>query len=258
MPLKRVTITGADSNTDIEQMAQFSALFPFIEWGILLSKSQQGNPRYPSEEWMKQLLQVLPESAHVSLHFCGNYVQAYLAGGNHPSQRYPELWARAGRYQLNFHGREVVTEVGLEYRLNTDAPKPCIFQLDGTNNENLFREARWQGFNAMPLFDESSGAGIVPPGWPLARFHEDGTASAEKENLISHGYAGGLGPENIKSQLPAIDLASCGAAYWIDMETQVRSQANGEDVLDMQKVGLVLSACQRFLYGELLGQVATS
>lgn len=256
MPLQRVTITGADSNTNIEQMAQFSALFPYVEWGILLSNSQQGSPRYPSKEWMKQLLQALPQSAHVSLHFCGQYVRSYTSGGNSILHDYPDLWAFAGRYQLNFHGQSMpspASQVGLEYRLRRDYPKPCIFQLDGTENEQLFRESLSNKLNVMPLFDTSSGAGESPQWWPVAIFHEDGTATAERANLISHGYAGGLSPNNITRELPFIDRASCGANYWVDMETHVRSQIDGEDVLDMQKVGLVLSACQRFLYGQIQG-----
>jgi len=46
--LDRVTITGADDQTSIAQMAEFSDMFSFVEWGILVSRSQEGAARFPS------------------------------------------------------------------------------------------------------------------------------------------------------------------------------------------------------------------
>lgn len=50
--LERVTITGADDSTDISQLVELSQEFPFVEWGILVSRRSEGGPRFPSREWI--------------------------------------------------------------------------------------------------------------------------------------------------------------------------------------------------------------
>jgi hypothetical protein len=38
MRLKTVTITGADDAVDPEELLQIQQRYPFVEWGILLSR----------------------------------------------------------------------------------------------------------------------------------------------------------------------------------------------------------------------------
>jgi hypothetical protein len=45
--LERVTITGADDSTSIDEMLALSRRFPFVEWGILVSKRHEGSYRFP-------------------------------------------------------------------------------------------------------------------------------------------------------------------------------------------------------------------
>ena len=42
MPLNRVTITGADDNTPVEALNDLAAEFPFVEFGILVSRAREG------------------------------------------------------------------------------------------------------------------------------------------------------------------------------------------------------------------------
>ena len=51
---------------------------------------------------------------------------------------------------------------------------------------------------------------------------------------ILHGYAGGLGPDNIESELQRIAAAAGDAPFWIDMETRVRS--DNDEQFDLNKV----------------------
>ena len=37
MILDRVTITGADDSIHVEQLAELSQAYPYVEWGILVS-----------------------------------------------------------------------------------------------------------------------------------------------------------------------------------------------------------------------------
>lgn len=250
MPLKRVTITGADDNTDPKTMAELSERFPFVEWGILLSVIEHGTSRYPSEQWLTKLWAAHTPAMHVSLHFCDQFVRSYLTGQNIVKKELPKIWQIAGRFQLNFHGATIKSPAsiaGMKFALIGEEgsynPKPCIFQIDGVNDE-WFTKAQEAGFNAMPLFDTSSGAGKVPSHWPTARFNQRNKDTAP---LVSHGYAGGLGPKTLAINLPLIEKASIGARYWIDMEARVRGNWEGRDVLDLALVNDVLFQCEALI-----------
>ena len=53
--LKIVTVTGADDSVNPVSLLDLSERYPFVEWGILLSKSGVGNSRFPSYEWLEDL-----------------------------------------------------------------------------------------------------------------------------------------------------------------------------------------------------------
>jgi hypothetical protein len=59
--IDRVTITGADANTKHEDLFKLSEDFPFVELGILLSKSGEGKARYPTYAWMLKLNHMFDE-----------------------------------------------------------------------------------------------------------------------------------------------------------------------------------------------------
>jgi hypothetical protein len=46
-----VTVTGADDSVNPIDLTVHAARFPFLEFGILLSKKQIGSTRFPSLEW---------------------------------------------------------------------------------------------------------------------------------------------------------------------------------------------------------------
>ena len=60
--LTRVTITGADDAVDPGALVALSAEFPFVEWGILFSKSREGEARYPSAEWAARIGRLFDEN----------------------------------------------------------------------------------------------------------------------------------------------------------------------------------------------------
>ena len=60
------------------------------------------------------------------------------------------------------------------------------------------------------LFDASGGRGLEPLEWP--KHLQDWTC----------GYAGGLGPGNLRRELPRIAAAAGPFPYWIDMESKLR------------------------------------
>jgi len=216
MNLDRVTITGADNSVTPAELAEISREFQFVEWGILVSSSKQGSPRFPSLEWLAHLYDMMIENPHVilSFHVCGRWVREICAGNWTPlfTNTGPVLdFAR--RIQLNFHGylHEVTgTFVDAAKDRADEHGWQIIFQCDGVN-DFLVSNAIDGSLDAVPLYDKSGGAGILPDSWPPAM------------RGVYSGYAGGLGPENLAAELHAIAEAANDNRFWVDMETKVRS-----------------------------------
>lgn len=214
--LDRVTLTGADDSTDPSELGLLSEEFPFVEWGILLSESQTGRPRFPSLEWLSRLCDACSDhpSMVLSFHVCGRWVREICAGNWSP------LFVNTGpildvgkRVQLNFHAHTHLLTESFVPRAKERCEEhgwQVIFQCDGVN-DHLVSNAYDDGLDAVPLYDKSGGAGIVPDAWPGAM------------KGIYSGYAGGLGPDNLAAELQAIASAANGERFWVDMETKVRS-----------------------------------
>lgn len=57
--LRRVTLTGADDTVSPHELAALSARYPFVEWGILVSRCppEHGRHRFPSLPWLEPVQQ---------------------------------------------------------------------------------------------------------------------------------------------------------------------------------------------------------
>lgn len=229
--LDRVTITGADDSIAAHELKALSRDFPFVEWGILFSMTQQGSPRFPTERWIEHL----PEGLNYAAHLCGRYVRDVVLDAKF-------RWLDSGynrpgifqRVQLNFHGQFHKAHPDLESVLRFYADYKFIFQCDGVNDDSVLNLCITNEDQFSPLFDTSGGAGILPESWPNAW---SGTYC---------GYAGGLGPDNVIEQLHAIEPHVGGrCSWWIDMERRVRS--DDDTKFDLAKVRAVLEACAPLL-----------
>jgi hypothetical protein len=228
--IKFVTVTGADDSIDPKNLLDLSKKYPFVEWGILLSFSSQGGCRFPSLGWVDKLKDV-SSGLNLSGHLCGKYVRDIVKG---------ELTVNTdllpfNRYQINFHG--VKSEP--EEKFHTELPnilkqtnKQYIFQADLVN-ESLFWDMYKKEVNVVPLFDLSHGAGVAPSEW------------RKPFDKIMCGYAGGLGPGNLKEQLEKILSITGNSDIWIDMETKVRS--NYDRQFDLGKVETCLKIAKEFM-----------
>jgi hypothetical protein len=208
--LKRVTFTGADDMTSIEDMMLLSHEYPFIEWGILLPS--KGKSRFPSAPWTQRLVgsaALAPWPVQLAGHVCPPWTGLILNGVH---TLYSLIGTAFERVQINTHGENYEFKRGWLERLtvmpddNVEGNREYILQLDGVSDKELERSttSRLTG-----LYDRSHGAGVLPGEWPKAG-----------RDWI--GYAGGLGPDNLAAELPKILTASAGSDIWIDMETQVR------------------------------------
>lgn len=239
--LDRVTITGADNSIKPAELIALTKRFPFVEWGILVSARhiEQGKIRFPSAAWIDEL-KCIPNSMNLSLHICGRWVRDLLLGFN----AIP-VWVPDGfqRIQLNFHGgvSDIAGEPFADALVKTFGSRQIIFQSDGFNGATNLELAQKSGAsNCVPLFDLSGGTGVLPDAWPRPeqRLYTGGP-------WCYHGYAGGLGPDNLAEQLPLILTAAEDARIWIDMETHVRS--DGDTLFDLNKVEYCLGIAEQFI-----------
>lgn len=236
MKLERVTLTGADDSVEPGDLLELSREFPFVEWGILVSRSHPKEPRWPSVEWIQALQRCArpPDEMSLSLHVCGRFVRDLLLGENEVPR---ELLQGFNRVQLNFHGERVAHNRALFLQaLPSLGKRQIIFQIDGEDGPGhldfVLKNDKEGGVDAVPLFDLSHGAGISPRAWP-----------APLMPGVLQGYAGGLGPDNVAAELERIAAAAADARVWIDMETKIRTPAGYRlDVFDLKKVRAVLKA----------------
>ena len=245
MKIKHVTITGADNNTDINDLIEISKKYPFVEWGILFSPTRnlKHEPRYPSIDWVLDLKEKTKGlNMKFSAHVCGDYTREFLENGtsnlvNENIKNYvTNLFDRA---QLNFNATKCnVSEKFYELIKNNASRHPIIIQYNKTNSE-VCQKIIEQKIPVHFLYDGSGGRGVLPNQW---------------QGVVSNhltGYAGGLNPNNLEEALAKINEAVGDNEIWIDTETGVRSPACnssqvGADVLDFDKVAKFLEIASKY------------
>lgn len=237
--LKVVTITGADNSIKPEQLINLSKDYPFVEWAILFSRSQQGGRRFPSLTWVNDLvnlkIDVMPQMA-LSMHLCGAYVREFLVGNiDFISSELSGAWPHFNRVQINTHGEQhKIDAVKLIEAMNIWPEKEFIFQYDNVKVHSLALElAVANKANCSALFDLSHGAGLLPEAWPEPLYG------------VKCGYAGGISPDNIQEQIKAVEEQADELETWIDMETHVRSDQ--DRLFDINKVDSCLRQASPFV-----------
>lgn len=241
MALTRVTITGADDGVDPKELVALSKSYPFVEWGVLLSESLSGQPRYPTNPWCDTLCDYVTgysNLVNLSFHLCGEYAREVMAGGTLNIVA-PML---VKRVQLNGFSNYVLP--GLK---NAERHPRITFILQCTSEEALVRAGELRGAcmirggrsaNVTALFDPSGGrairhASVRPSNWPVM-------------SLVPMGYAGGIAPDNVVRVLEELASNPAAAPYWIDMESGVRT----DDRFDLDKVRRVLELAATFVKPE--------
>lgn len=229
--LKRVTITGADNGTRISELVRLSKRYPFVEWGILVTKKHEGAPRYPSRDWIDAFsASATANGLQVSTHVCGRWVRELLTG-ELDWKELPSVIDICQRVQINTHGAPHISTKNMIRTLAERSDKEFIFQFDNINDHLPFAMNAF-GLKVSALNDTSSGAGVLPKDWigPTKDFW--------------CGYAGGLGPKNVVEQVEKINKI-CYQPYWIDMETRVRTD---DDLnLDLEKTEEVLQLMEPYV-----------
>lgn len=207
-----VTLTGADEATDLDALCALAQEFPFVEWGILFSPSNEGTGRFPSAAWRRALLtraQAMPLA--LAAHLCGQAVKAF-------AQQDPHLLAELQgfqRIQFNFNARQTSASRLAALRQACQAQAERRPDQRFITQHNAANAEVWTQFAAIPgtqvLFDASGGVGRLPEQWPAPL------------PGWTCGFAGGLAPDNVVEQMARIRQVTQGEPFWIDMESGVRT-----------------------------------
>lgn len=228
MRLKLITITGADNSVKPSELLELSKEFPFVEWGLLLSKKQMGSKRFPSRDWFETLAGA-PESDGIQLagHLCGSWLRNLMEFGDDSFKHEIPIWSKLKRIQLNFHGEPTTLKNSLQTLRNLcwQEHKHFILQMDGVNND-LYPSLNYAGVLVNGLYDMSHGLGVLPTEWPKE------IPSINPKDY--RGYAGGLNHLNLSDELHKISKTVGDITVWVDMETGVRS--NNDTQFDLDKV----------------------
>lgn len=215
MKIKYVTLTGADDNVSCKDLFSISSDYSFVEWGILISQSKSGIQRYPSWDWIVDLDEMYSGFGNFSAHLCGKWVDDAING------QYMLDMSFFNRVQLNMAGGRLVKALHSDSKVweaVLKIEKDVIF--GGPYQDIHIDEKLFIDNGVFPLFDSSGGRGQLSKIWP------------KPLNLLC-GYAGGLGPHNLKEELKRIEDVVGDAMIWIDMESRIRT--NGEFDINLCK-----------------------
>jgi hypothetical protein len=230
MKVKFVTLTGADDRTSIDDLLSVSEQYSFVEWGILFSKSRQGQSGYPSWSWIDGLC--LFDHLRLSAHLCGQWVTDSIRGSFTFLEEHENVDRVFSSIQINCYKdllRQAIDSPSLWRNISMihNGYKSTI--LGGDYSKVAISVDEFLNAGVYPLYDASGGNGLSPEKWPVPFRTEHGTP-------LFCGYAGGLGAHNICSELVKIEEAVGDTSIWIDMQSGVRTN----DCFDLSKCRKVL------------------
>jgi phosphoribosylanthranilate isomerase len=200
------TFTGIDVRTDIEEAAALSARYPFIEFGVLLSRTPEDkDARYPAYGEIERIVSSLAGRARLAIHVCGRAVNEFVNGAEDIEAL---VRAGVGRVQLNFSLARC--PFGME-ELDAAISRTAAMVITQHFPANYPLALALTSANHQVLFDTSGGRGVEAVSYdpPFAGKYT--------------GYAGGMGPENVAECASRVVAVSKGQRVWIDMENRIRT-----------------------------------
>jgi hypothetical protein len=205
----KITLSGIDERVSTSDL---NILSNHAELAILYTHSPDGRNRYPSQGWIWSAMRSSP--GRFALHVCG----ARARDGLH-ARILDDLISLASRVQVNgavepaellqicwrYPDKKIITQHNIRnvWLLPVDAPNHEI------------------------LVDDSGGNGRLPEKWE------------RPDTMKRVGFAGGLGPTTIQSELPKF-ISVAEVDFWIDMEGQLRT----DDWFDVRKAQSVIDFCK--------------
>jgi len=235
MILQYVTVSGPNEFTDIKGLAELMTEFKLGEIGIQVSDKQSpaGGARI---EWIHELVSYLRASntpMNAALHVNLGWVEALCHGRVDDTLK--ELLELTDMYrqpffkrvQLNFKiGRDNVQEdeANVMLPLIQHILKRHFILSHNESNRCLIAKLYLQDLKFDCLFDASFGQGVLPEERPWPAFND-----------LLQGYAGGLTPDNVSSELDKIAKAATIGSHvgrvYIDAQKGLEDE-NGHLSLD--------------------------
>lgn len=228
MKVDKVTITGADDKTDLAELYALWLHYPFVEWGVLFSKSREGSPRYPTAT---KITEIASYQMPLSAHFCGWYSQQIMEAQNF--KLIDDLPSDFKRVQLNYNFSK---SIGWQIKWVVDYAasnqnRSLIFQVNGSNMSAINMIAKHQRSNNIHyLYDSSGGRGTA-------------LREIDMPFMSYTSYSGGIGPHNVEEVMDKIYKYKSPQIVGIDMESGVRT----ENMFAPEKVNDVLFICNKFI-----------
>lgn len=215
------TFTALDVRTDLNRVVGLSEAYPFLEFGILLTRSPEDkDERYPLMSEITQMVDRLAGKTRLALHVCGHAVREFVAGTPDIEEL---VSAGIGRVQLNFNLKRGEFGIDELEQAIVRCPADVITQHFPANSALA---TSISAKNHHVLYDTSGGNGIAPERY-----------EPPFEGKYT-GYAGGIGPENVLDVARAMRAVKGEVACWIDMESRVRT----DGYLDLTKCEMVADA----------------
>ena len=234
MNLRALGFCGADDSVHPRMLVLIAHAYPVVEFGVLFRPDKEGQPRYATTNWVKELAAIKPAPMKLAAHLCGDRVNEVLSGDG----TFLEQVASWGfqRVQINATAVNGVDTSKMADQVPLVAQVISKFpQLEFILQKNEETKPLWEGLlnmglpkNVSMLVDESKGTGVSASHWPAPSPDYD------------IGYAGGIGTKNVEKVLTDIDEVAKGRSIWIDMESSLRSIKNDEDVFDLDMCFLVI------------------
>jgi len=238
--LRALGFCGVDDSVHPNLLAILAHSYPAVEFGVLFRPDKEGQPRYATVSWVERLSRI--NEMRLAAHLCGSRVNEVLEGKDDFLFQL-DKWGFQ-RVQIN---ATAVNGVDTSHLAESVPPLISIIrkfpQLEFIIQKNEETRPLWEELlkagspgNVSMLVDESKGTGVAAKSWP--------SPTGEQEI----GYAGGIGPSNIHQVLKDVTAAAKGHAFWIDMESSLRSVKNGKDVFDLDKCYQIIeAACEEGL-----------
>lgn len=215
--LNKVTFTGIDNKTKIQDLINLYEKYPFIEFGFLISENNTNkniDNKYPNLVILKGLKN---KNINLSLHVCGKIAREIMQNNN-----WEPLYELMGDY-LSLFSRIQLNVSNLEkFSSEVIFPNTHTFIIQ-TKTNNLKIYEQYKNIENVVFFQDNSG----------------GTGKTENTWMLTDdkyfGYAGGLGSGNIVQVTKKITEIR-ELPFWIDMETKIRNDKNWFDIKECEKV----------------------
>ncbi|CAD7946458.1 unnamed protein product [Amoebophrya sp. A25] len=266
--LSVVGFCGVDDSVCIQTVCELSQEYSFIEWGVLLHPERQGKPRYASIQWLHRLRDEVERrqqkalcikskdqvatrgsnmagpwssslgknkstsySIRLAAHLGGDYcLQALRGEGGFIKNTLVEQLGFT-RIQLNPTKPNGVSETSLRKYLESFRQLAVsmpdiqfILQVNRQTKDLAFPLMDDPLPNLAFLYDSSMGCGRTPSRRPVPIGHPG----------VHIGYAGGLGPHNLRDELRKITTAVMNSQQRGAGCEFINALANGMDLPQME------------------------